>query len=349
MTNKENQFKLVSLETLFKEVENHPKRNIIWKGISEGTMGYIFGPSKSGKTTLAENLAISIACGRSSFFGNRILVEAQKVLVISFEENSIQRTERARKQIELLDEHEKALVLKNYYQPDSNFTYNLVGEDDWLRLSTVIEKSGAKIVVIDSLTRLYSGSIEDSKESQKLTLNLRKLQDKLGITVICIHHSIKNQPILTQDSIAGSRVVLQECDFAIGVNKTNTGKLYVKDVLYRYAEPDNDFVEQFEINENGWVTPLGKTKEYSLSKKYDGRRNDENLKKLEDYLSKNHKSGVVATKQLIEFFVDTKSFSKPTLHNLLEKLIDNKRLQKLGNGVYKLPGVELNEVKDEEE
>ena len=54
---------------LILRVESEPEPTIIWNGIVEGSKGMVVGLSKTGKTTMAENLAISIAVGRKEFLG----------------------------------------------------------------------------------------------------------------------------------------------------------------------------------------------------------------------------------------------------------------------------------------
>jgi KaiC/GvpD/RAD55 family RecA-like ATPase len=46
---------------LIKRVESEPEPNFLWHGIPEGSKGLIAGVAKTGKTTLAENLAMSLS------------------------------------------------------------------------------------------------------------------------------------------------------------------------------------------------------------------------------------------------------------------------------------------------
>ncbi len=84
-----------------------------------------------------------------------------------------------------------------------------------------------------SLSRLYSGGIEDSGLAKQVSLRLRELTNKLKITLIVIHHTPKQtgKPI-TIDSLAGSRILAQEADFLIGVGKTPDGRRYYKEVCF---------------------------------------------------------------------------------------------------------------------
>jgi len=68
------------------ELEKRPKVEYLWGGIKEKSFGLVFGPSKSGKTIFSENLAMSLAVGRDSFFGKKLSGKPKKVFFIGLEE-----------------------------------------------------------------------------------------------------------------------------------------------------------------------------------------------------------------------------------------------------------------------
>ena len=43
--------------------ESEPEPIYYWRGIEDISFGYVFGPSKAGKTIFCENLAMSLASG----------------------------------------------------------------------------------------------------------------------------------------------------------------------------------------------------------------------------------------------------------------------------------------------
>lgn len=332
-----DKFNLVSLKELKDIVSKMPKPVQIWRGLNEGNFGYIYGPSKAGKSTFAENLAISLAIGKKSFWGYKLYKgNPIKVLFINFEENCLPRMLRAENQLKPLSKQEKSVVYKNLIVPDCNFLNSLSTKKDWEKLEEIIKKSEAKIVFVDSITRLYSGSIENSEESQKLTLNLRDLQSKLDITLICIHHTTKSLGIISQDSLAGSRVITQEADFAIGINKTKQNQLYLKEVFYRYAGIDNDKVELFTIDGNQWLIVQEKVNEFDLFKSPDFRVDNSNGAMLIEYIKKTFAKTKFSTGDLMKVFVNTKAISKPTLQKLIKELVEQNLLTRHKRGEYSL-------------
>lgn len=62
-----------------------PKEFLAW-GIKIGSMGLIFGPSKSGKTILLELLALCIAIGRLKFLDQILNILPQKILFLGLED-----------------------------------------------------------------------------------------------------------------------------------------------------------------------------------------------------------------------------------------------------------------------
>jgi RecA-family ATPase len=214
--------------------ENAPKLNFIWGGIKEKSVGLIFGPSKSGKTTFCENMAMSIASGKKEFMGNQLDGIPKKVLFVGLEEFYLNRAERNLKQFNALDDDdERALINKNFMYQSTSFPRQIKSPDEWNELELLITESSSEIVFIDSITRLNSGKLEDSRDAEKLIQNLRNLSQDLGVTIICVHHTPKlydNE--ITLDSIKGSSVFAQESDFAIAIGRTSKNRRYLKYVFY---------------------------------------------------------------------------------------------------------------------
>src|SRR5438045_8604750 len=52
---------------------NTPPPPILIRGIKVGSIGFIYGVPKSGKTTYTEHLCISIAAGRAAFNGYHVV------------------------------------------------------------------------------------------------------------------------------------------------------------------------------------------------------------------------------------------------------------------------------------
>jgi len=330
---------VTGLADLIRRHDGEPPVPFIWSGIKKNSFGFVFGPSKSGKTTFCENLAMCLAAQLQSFFGQPITPDNYKVLFISLEEYWQARTERNKKQvIPLIENLGTGDWLANYDVINENVPRQIDTEADWLEIERMIVNSKANVVFIDSLSRLYQGGIEDSGLAKKVALQLRELTNKLKITLIVIHHTPKQigKPI-TQDSLAGSRMLGQEADFLIGIGKNLEGKRYFKEVSFRYRQEQQENVTVFDIDSHQWLIVGSEMPEAALLKEPDGRKDDTNPEQIFEFIHDKTLStqGETYTGELMKEFVDSKIMSKQTLYNCLSRLEKDQRISKQGKGVYK--------------
>jgi len=250
-----------------------PPKKMLWSGVKEKSFGLIFGPSKSGKTIFCENLAISIAIGRDNYFDYPLDGVPKKILFIGLEECWDNRVERNISQFGTLNEEEQLLMNKNYCFQPIDYTKFIVTEENWETLHKTIESSGAEIVFIDSITRLTLEKLEDGKVAGKIMSSLRTISQDLNITIFAIHHTPKlHGSQINMDSIKGSAVFAQESDFAIGINRTDKKHRYMKNVFFRYASDDDEFVKEFVIESDAWLNLSGEVDEDEILQRSDRRR-----------------------------------------------------------------------------
>lgn len=329
----------VPLRDLILRASLEPPVPFVWSGIKKGSFGFIFGPSKSGKTTLCENLAMCLAAGLTKCFGFDIVADNYKVLFLSFEEYWQQRTDRNTIQASILYENLGTDEwLDNYISIDEQVPRLINSEDEWLMIERLISDCKANVVFVDSLSRLYSGGIEDSGLAKQVSLRLRELTNKLKITLIVIHHTPKQtgKPI-TIDSLAGSRILAQEADFLIGVGKTPDGRRYYKEVAFRYKPENSEMVQLFEIDSHLWLLPTAQMPEAEVLKEKDGRNDDTNADMIYEFIQDktNSPQGETYTSELMKEFVEPEVISKQTLYNCLSKLETQKKISKKGKGIFK--------------
>lgn len=333
----------VTLKCLIDIVNEMPQQHYLYKGIKVPSMGAIFGVPKAGKTILAESLGLSIAAGLNEFLGEKIYFGNQRVMFFGLEEYYPSRTKRNEKQIEYFT---KAYDLPdnwtdNVFVVNENFPKHILSDDDWKLLDQEIERIKPTMVMIDSLTRLTLDPIEDSTVASKLMKKLKELTHKHNIALVLIHHTHKmeNRPI-TLATLAGSRVIGQELDFMIGVNKSNRNDRYIKDVAYRYANDDMDYVTTFEINDYLVIEKLKQEKEFILLEGSDvlANQNPNDLNLQQYFLD--HTQGdisvIIETKLLKEHFVDSGIMSGPTLYATLKRLINQNTIWQPEKGKYAL-------------
>jgi archaellum biogenesis ATPase FlaH len=277
-----------TFKSIREKYKRRPKKEFLWNGIKEKSFGLFFGPAKSGKTIVCENLAMNIAAGEKDFLGYNLSGKPKKVLFVGLEEFWEDRVERNIKQIDSFSEEKKNLIEENYLYQNIDFIRKIVEDKDWSILSELIIDSKAEVVFIDSITRMNHGKLEDSKTAEEIMQRLRNICYDIGVTLVCIHHCPKlNGKGIFMDSIKGSSTFSAESDFAIGINRTNKNFRYFKNVFFRYASDADDLGKEFEITEDVTVKYLKETDEDEILNRSDRRRTDDKREKLVSYFAKN--------------------------------------------------------------
>jgi len=333
------------ISALIHSVKQLPPRKHIFRGINNPGLGVFFGPSKSGKTTMVECLMLLQAAGQAEFLEEPMHIPHRRVLFISLEEYFIKRTERNELQVEFVrnNYHVDDGWENNYFVVGENAPRYLLSDEDRSKIEAEIESIEPSIVVIDSLSRLTIDPIEESSIAIKIMKWLRALADKFAITVIVIHHThkIDDEP-LTMAKMAGSRIIGQELDFMLGVNKLSNGNRYLKDVAYRYHPDDQEKVLSFSINDSRFVEPLGFRSEYDLingTKEEELNPSDETVKQFILTYTKGDSSIIIEHKTLHSELVESEKperLSGPTLHACLGRLERYKFIKKIKRGEYRL-------------
>jgi len=257
---------IISPRELISQCANEPEPVLYWRGIENVCFGYVFGPSKAGKTIFCENLAMSMAAGKNTFFGEELKGKPKKVLIIAMEENHRKRSERMVKQLSILSKEEKESYLNNVKVVGENFPRFLTEKEQWVEFEETVKEINPDVIIMDSFSRIMTSDITDRKECQKVLSRLRNFAYENEIAFILIHHATKNSgKLLTMDSMAGSSYLQQEADFCIGINRNEiTGERYLKDVFYRYTE-DKELVTSYIINgKSMWLEPIGSSKEATI-------------------------------------------------------------------------------------
>lgn len=311
-----------------------PKKKYLFSGVKEGSVGLIFGPSKSGKTIFCENLAMSLAFGAKEFFGYTLDGKERKVLFIGLEEFWENRAERNEKQLSVLSDDQQELVGKNYLVPPVDFTNRILNAQDWTELENLIVNSGVQVVFIDSITRMNQGKLENSADAEKLMQKLRDICQRTGVTLICIHHTPKmGENSITMDSIKGSSVFAQESDFAIAVTQTPKKKRYVKNIFFRYAPDDDKMVKEFEIDSSTWLNLIGDIEEDQLSRSKDRRRDDDKRDKIVGIVDQMGCKNI-KTNDLVKQITDLIPIKERQAKTYISDLVDKGKIANPSQGVY---------------
>ena len=191
------------------EDDSSPPEPIIDNGILlDGTILIIVGPAKSKKTFLTQNLALSIAMG-NDFAGFKI-TKPKKVLYYLAEGGYYPNRERLRKMAENIspDNTENFLIA---FPP-----YMLINhKENYDEICKTIKDSDAEVVIFDPLIRFHDVDENSATGMSEVLGIIRQLIEKLGISVILVHHTGKVQ----SKGGRGSSVIIGEYDSCITIHK----------------------------------------------------------------------------------------------------------------------------------
>jgi KaiC/GvpD/RAD55 family RecA-like ATPase len=324
-----------TFKSIKEKYNKRPKKVFLWNGIKEGSFGLFFGPAKSGKTILCENLAANIATGTDSFMGYDLSGKPQKILFVGLEEFWEDRIDRNIKQFANFNDKQKELIDQNYLYQTIDFTRKIVEDKDWTNLTETIIESEAKVVFIDSITRMNHGKLEDSKTAEEIMQRLRDICYSLRITLICIHHSPKlNGKGIFMDSMKGSSTFSAESDFAIGVNRTQKNNRYFKNIFFRYASDSDDMAKEFEITDNVVTDFLKESEEDEVLARSDRRKAIDKEQKVINYFSENSDT-TFSKNELVNYLKNQLGVKDRMAENYLKNAIDNNLVVSPKRGFYK--------------
>jgi len=184
-----------------------------------------------GKSNFIQNLALSLALGKSMFL-DKFKLQPARVLYIDFEMGLSPMRERFVKMLSGIEPPENLLVhtvfgfdlLKLFDDDDDDEFFN--GDDDnedediyytgyqnkfeeWIALNNI------QVVIIDPLSAAWFGNENSKEEARKITATLDTLIGRYGVSVILIHHWRKS----TKDAKRGGEMASGSAQW---VNWTDT-------------------------------------------------------------------------------------------------------------------------------
>ena len=261
--NSSDTFVIKSANEWIKAAKNKPALKMLFGEFwHEGEFCILFADTNLGKSILAVQIADSISKGQS--IKPLILeVERQKVLYFDFELSDRQFISRYSEKNSLGNYANpyqfNDQLLRVEVNPDGDFANSFAEYEKSLTdaIETAIEKTGAKILIVDNLTYLRSDN-EKAKDALPLVKELKYLKERHNLSIMALAHTPKRdmtKPITIND-LSGSKMLGNFCDsvFAIGQSNKDSGLRYLKQLKARQTEKiyhdENVCVEEITKSDN---------------------------------------------------------------------------------------------------
>jgi len=210
--------------------DSDPPEPIIDNGILlDGTILLIVGPAKSKKTFLTQNIGLSIASG-IDFAGFKI-PKPKKVFYYLAEGGYYPNRSRLKKMAKhiSLDSNDNFMIDFPPYMPVNHTeVYNDVYKE--------IEESNAEVVIFDPLIRFHDIDENSANGISEVFSKIRQLIDKLGISVILVHHTGKVQ----SRGGRGSSAIIGEYDSCITINRSKADYIHLSYNMRHVETPQSN-------------------------------------------------------------------------------------------------------------
>lgn len=215
-------------------------RNLYQSLIFEGEITFLFADTGIGKTILAVQIANEIS-------------KTDPVLYIDLELSDKQFETRYS---ENYTNHYQ--FNPNLYRVDFQRRFSIPDGYDYDKyfiesLKMLLDSTGAKIIVIDNMTKLISSDTDSAKHAKPLMDLLCDLKFEYGLTVLLLEHTRKtdmSRPISLND-LQGSKMKSNFADaaFSIGRSAKDKNLRYIKQLKCRSSELiyDTDNVAVYEV------------------------------------------------------------------------------------------------------
>jgi hypothetical protein len=210
----------------------------------EGEFAILFADTNVGKSILSVQIADSISTGKP-IEGFKLELKAQNVCLFDFEMSNKQFEKRY--SFDYQEHYTWDPKFQRSYVNPKNVDFDRFEERIIEEMEMVILKVKCKILIVDNITYLNSGSNEKGQEAQTLMKKLKQLKEKHNLSILALAHTPKRDrsKALSINDLAGSRQIANFADsiFALGVSQKGSSIRYVIQLKERATAklygPDN--------------------------------------------------------------------------------------------------------------
>ncbi|HBO1087837.1 helicase RepA family protein [Pseudomonas aeruginosa] len=178
--------------------ENEPPTlDFIWPGFLAGTVGALVAPGATGKSFWALEAAMSVACGATvecGVVGGDLVglapASAGRVVYLAGEDPEVVLVGRIHAIGQHLNQHAREAIAENLIiEPIMGKGLNVMDERHVARV--IDHCTGARLIVLDTLSRIHNLDENSNGEMAQLVATLERVAVSTGASVLFLHHVSK--------------------------------------------------------------------------------------------------------------------------------------------------------------
>ena len=311
-----NRFKVERIDSMLQRNKNLPPLRMLFGEFwHEQELCVLFGPTNTGKSFLAFQMAIALSEGRTGYDQFKIEQTKRCVLYLDLELSDRQISQR------LKGLSGECAVLRAAFDP--HYLYDKKTQGSALEdIEQLIILNYADAVILDNISVLQPNT-EKAADATELLNKLNNLKRRHRIPILVIAHTPKlteGSPI-EMSNLAGSSQMGNLIDSAFAIGKTHkSNQRYLKQTKVRAKEYkyDSDNVLLMELDDqNGWLhfTPVDEVPEQSVLKV---QLSNEDREERNRMIFKDYCDGV-SVNQLTEKY----GLKKSMIHRVVNSLKDS--------------------------
>lgn len=201
--------------TIGSEGFNYSSQFVIEDLIPSGSFGIIYGPSSSMKSFLAVDMAASISSG--IHWGDKSVNKGAVVYIAAEGERAIAQRVRAFEQSNNVTADNLFILGHSLIMSYDDSQIGLVNA---IRDIELQHQTAVVLVIIDTLARCYDGDENTSRDMSAFIRGCDTVKNLTGTTVLCIHHSGRDE----KKGARGSSALRAACDFEFQVKRSGKSK-----------------------------------------------------------------------------------------------------------------------------
>jgi len=220
----------------FKE-QKKPQLDFIWPGFLAGAVGMVVAPGATGKSFWALEAAMSVACDVPG--GDLVGLKPQRagrVVYWSSEDPAPILVQRVHAIGQYLDPAARQAIAKNLVlKPIMGLHLNIM--DDRQLSDVVTICAGARLIVLDSLSRIHRLDENSNSDMMRLIVTLEYIATHTGAAVLFLHHvskaSVRGGYIDRQQAARGASALVDSVSWSGFMAKmTEAEALRLSDRVY---------------------------------------------------------------------------------------------------------------------